>query len=169
MLSITTVVVLLSASLVTAEEKRQVTDKAQFTSAAEQLVSQYIPSSALKVLEASVSSAASSKHIAGEPISLIYDALLAISLPAWFTAAVPSAYSTQLAALEGEISSLRAGTSSVSGPAIIVVTSTGASGTVTKTSTSGVTATRYNLLHCSYLDLLVFTDLYQYRYGDFND
>ena len=165
----TTIVALLCASVVVGEEKRQVTDKAQFTSAAEQLISQYIPSTALEVLEASVSSAASVGHIAGSPMSLIYDALLAISVPAWFPSAVPSEYSTQLAALEGKISSLRAGTSSVTGPAIVVVTSTGDHGTITTTFTSDVTATRYILLHCSNLCLLFLTDLSQYRYDDLDD
>lgn len=74
------------------EEKRQATNGAQFTSAADQLISQYIPSTALPALGTAVSSAASAASITGEPLSLIYDALLAISLPGWFASAVTRKY-----------------------------------------------------------------------------
>lgn len=134
-------------------ENRQATDLAQFTSAAEQLISQYIPSSVLPVLESKVSSAASVDNLTGEAKSLIYDALLAISVPAWFTSAVPSEYRSQIDALEEGISSLRVPTAG--GIEVIVVTTTNSAGsiittsetstkgtaTVTATTTSGVSST----------------------------
>ena len=64
---------LLSANtLALANEKRQATDAAEFTSAAEQLISQYIPSTVLPELESIVSAAASSVWL-GTPISFERD------------------------------------------------------------------------------------------------
>lgn len=74
------------------EEKREATDAAQFTSAADQLISEYIPSTALPALESAVSSAASAASVTGEPLSLIYDALLAVSAPGWFSSAISRKY-----------------------------------------------------------------------------
>lgn len=70
--------------------KRQATDAAQFTSAADQLISQYLPSTALPALESAVSSAASAAQVSGDPLSLIYEALLSSSVPGWFSSAIPS-------------------------------------------------------------------------------
>lgn len=70
--------------------KRQATDAAQFTSAADQLISQYLPSTALPALESAVSSAASAAQVTGDPLSLIYEALLSSSVPSWFSSAIPS-------------------------------------------------------------------------------
>jgi hypothetical protein len=133
-----------------AAEKRQATNAAQFTSAADQLISQYIPSTALPALESAVSSAASAASVAGDPLSLIYDGLLAISMPGWFSSAIPSGMSTQIAALESNINALRA-TSPAGGVTVVVITTTNAAGstfttsstisTTTITTTSGVTAT----------------------------
>lgn len=72
------------------QAKRQAPNPTQFTSAADQLISQYIPSTALPTLESAVSSAANVAQVTGEPLSLIYDALLANSIPGWFSFAVPS-------------------------------------------------------------------------------
>jgi hypothetical protein len=87
--SILSLALLSTASLASANEKRQATNDAQFTSAAVALISQYIPSDILPVLESKVSSAASAAHVAGSPQSLIYNAFLAISMPAWFESAIP--------------------------------------------------------------------------------
>ncbi|KAF8858112.1 hypothetical protein BDZ45DRAFT_407025 [Acephala macrosclerotiorum] len=149
------------------EEKRQATGAAQFTSAADQLISEYIPSTALPALKSAISSAASAASVTGEPLSLIYDALLAVSAPGWFSSAV-SPWSTQIAALESNINALRATSSTSPGGPIIsagsVVTttnsagstitstlspsSTGPTGTtvVTDTSTSGVITTKTGTL-----------------------
>lgn len=73
------------------QPKRQVTDAAQFTSAADQLISQYLPSTALPPpLESAVSSAAKAAQVSGDPLSLIYEALLSSSVPSWFSSAIPS-------------------------------------------------------------------------------
>ncbi|KUJ20254.1 uncharacterized protein LY89DRAFT_779047 [Mollisia scopiformis] len=118
--------------------KRQATDAAQFTSAADQLISQYIPSTALPALESAISSAASVAQITGEPLSLIYEALLSSSIPGWFSSAVPSAYSTQIAALESNINALRV-TSTPGGPLLpvaTVVTTTNSAGSAITTTLS---------------------------------
>lgn len=148
MLSSIFVLALLSVNALAAE-KRQATDAAQFTSAADQLISQYIPSTALPALESAVSSAASAASVAGDPLSLIYDGLLAMSMPGWFSSAIPSDMSTQIAALESNINALRT-TSTGGGATVVVITTTNSAGstfmtsstisTTTITTTSGVTA-----------------------------
>jgi len=154
--SIFTVALLTITALAVEQGKREATDAAQFTSAADQLISQYIPSTALPALESAVSAAASAASVAGSPSSLIYDGLLAMSMPGWFSSAIPSDMSTQIFALESKISALRA-TLSSGGVTVIVITTTNSAGstittsststipstTVTGTSTSGVTATTY--------------------------
>lgn len=154
--SIFTLALLSFTALAAEQEKRQATNAAQFTSAADQLISQYIPSTALPVLESAVSSAASAASVAGEPLSLIYDGLLALSMPGWFSSAIPSAWSTQIAALESNINALRVKSTAGGGvPTVIAITTTNSAGstittsvtstipstTVTSTTTSGVTAT----------------------------
>jgi hypothetical protein len=150
--SIFTVALLSITVFATDQEKRQATDAAQFTAAADQLISEYIPSTALPALEAAVSSAASAASVAGDPLSLIYDGLLAVSMPGWFSSAIPSGMATQIAALESNINALRA-TSSAGSVTVVIITTTDAKGstittsststlsTLTVTTTSGVTAT----------------------------
>lgn len=75
------------------EHKRQATDAAQFTAAADQLISQYLPSTALPALESAVRSAASAASVSGDSLSLIYEALLSSSIPGWFSSAVPAGMS----------------------------------------------------------------------------
>jgi hypothetical protein len=143
--SLLTVALLSTTAFAVPEEKRQATDAAQFTSAASELVSLYIPSAALAGLESSISSAASVAKVTGEAKSLIYDALLASSIPSWFATAVPSAYSSQIAALEGDISALRGPASSSGGglvPVVVPITTTDSAGsTYTTSSTSSASAT----------------------------
>jgi hypothetical protein len=157
--SILTVALWSVTALAAEHQKRQATDAAQFTSAADQLISQYIPSTALPVLESAVSSAAKAASVTGDPLSLIYDGLLAASIPGWFSSAIPSAWSTQIAALESNINALRA----KSTPTVIVITTTNSVGstittsststipstTVTSTTTSGVNATTYVFRFCT--------------------
>jgi hypothetical protein len=142
---ILTIALLSTTALAVPEEKRQATDAAQFTSAANELISKYIPSAALPALESSVSSAASVAKITGDPQSLIYDALLASSIPGWFASAVPAGYSSQIAALEGDISALRGPASTSAGglvPVVVPITTTNSAGSTYTTSiTSSVSAT----------------------------
>jgi hypothetical protein len=154
--SIFTVALLSLTALAAEQERRQATDAAQFTAAADQLISQYIPSSALPALESAVSSAASAASVTGDPLSLIYDGLLAISMPGWFSSAIPSGWSTQIAALESNINALRA-TSTAGGVTVVVITTTNSAGSTftttstgsiaTVTTTSGATATTYVFFH----------------------
>ena len=143
--SIFAVALLSTAALAVPQERRQATDPAQFTSAASQLISKYIPSAALPELESSVSSAASVARVTGEAKSLIYDALLASSIPGWFVSGVPAGFSSQIAALEGDISALRGPASTPGGglvPVVIAVTTTNSAGsTYTTSSTNSVAAT----------------------------
>ncbi|PMD48650.1 hypothetical protein L207DRAFT_521997 [Hyaloscypha variabilis F] len=148
--SIFTVALLSATALALEQGKRQATDAAQFTAAADQLISEYIPSTALPALESAVSSAASAASVTGDPLSLIYDGLLALSMPGWFSSAIPSGWKTQIAALESNINALRV-PSNTGGVVIITTTnskgstfttsSTSKLATVTATTTSGVTAT----------------------------
>ena len=102
----------------------------QFSQAASQLISSYVPQSALVVLGADVQIAASSAHVSyDDPQSLLYSCLMASSPPSWFTSAIPSAYSTQIAALESDISTLRGTVSAVApgqtiAPVVVPVTAT---------------------------------------------
>jgi len=151
--SIFTVALLASTGLAAVPEKRQATNAAQFTSAADELISKYIPSTALPALESAVASAASAASVAGEPLSLIYDGLLAMSMPGWFSSAIPAGASTQIEALASKINDLRPATAG--GVTVIAVTTTDSTGstvtssststfpssTVVVTTTSGVTAT----------------------------
>jgi len=153
MLSSIFAVGILSVTALAAEQgKRQATDAAQFTAAADQLISEYIPSTALPALEAAVSSAANAASVTGDPLSLIFDGLLAPSIPGWFSSAIPSGIKPQIAALESQIGLLRAKPTAESVTVIIITTtdskgstittsSTSTLSTLTVTTTSGVTAT----------------------------
>lgn len=110
----------------------------EFSAAASQLISNYIPQSALNVLQPGVAAAASSASVSYSNVEiLIYSAFLASSIPAWFNSAIPSAYSTQLFQLEADISSLRSGiyaTAAATTPVVVVVP-------VTTTNSAGSTFT----------------------------
>lgn len=100
----------------------------EFSSAASQLISLYLPPS---VQSALVSVASSAGGITtGDITAAVDSALTAVSPPAWLTA-VPSQYSANLVSLESAVSALRgyASAGSISG-APKVVTSTGSGGTV---------------------------------------
>jgi hypothetical protein len=139
--SIFTVALLSLTALAAEQERRQATDAAQFTAAADQLISQYIPSSALPALESAVSSAASAASVTGDPLSLIYDGLLAISMPGWFSSAIPSGWSTQIAALESNINALRATSTAGEGVTVVVITTTNSAGSTFTTTSTGSIAT----------------------------
>ena len=98
---------LLSTSAFAAPEKRQATNGQQFTNAAGQLISAYLPTSVKGNLASIISDAAAKASVTGDAVSLISSALLANDIPGWFTSAIPSAWSSQFAALESGIDALR--------------------------------------------------------------
>jgi len=127
-------VALLSAiTFASANDKRQATDDASFTAAAEALIDAYIPSSLLPDIESRVSSAASVAGVAGSPMSLLYNGFLAMSVPGWFESAIPSEWATQFAALESGVNALRP--TPLAGPTIPIVVA------VTTTDSAGSTIT----------------------------
>jgi hypothetical protein len=138
--SIFTVALLGFTALAVEQEKRQATDAAQFTAAADQLISQYIPASAITALESAVSSAASAASVSGNALALIYDELLATSMDGWFSSAIPSAMSTQIAALESGINALRA-KPTAGGVTVVVITTTNSAGSTFTTSSTGSVVT----------------------------
>ncbi|ROV92220.1 hypothetical protein VPNG_09671 [Cytospora leucostoma] len=81
-----------------------------FGANASSLISKFIPSDTFSELALSVASAASAESVPGanDPTSLVYSALEGTSLPSSFRYAIPAAYSTQMATLEAQISTLRA-------------------------------------------------------------
>jgi hypothetical protein len=118
----------------------RVSNGAEFSAAASQLISDYIPQSAFAILESSIAIAASSASVSYKNVeSLIYSAFLAPNIPAWFNSAIPSAYSTQLFQLEADISSLRAAATQAAGattPVVVIipVTTTDSTGSTFTTS-----------------------------------
>jgi hypothetical protein len=90
-----------------AHQRRTITDAAGFTSAADELISTYLPSSVVPVLSSLVSSAANAAQITGDPISLAYSALAAPNIPAWFSSAIPEEWEEQFSALESIIANFR--------------------------------------------------------------
>jgi hypothetical protein len=137
--SFLTVALLSTTVLAVPQQKRQATDGAQFTSAASELISAYIPSAVLPALESSISSAASAAKVTGDAQSLLYDALLGSSIPGWFASAVPADYTSQIAALESIISDLQVPASTSGGggvvvPIVVAITTTNAAGSTYTTS-----------------------------------
>lgn len=105
--SITTLALLSTALAVPHIEERQATDGDSFTAAANQLISAYLPASILPGLSSRISSAAAAASVTGDVGQLIHSAFLDQGLPDWFKSAVPSAWSSNIAALESGIDSLR--------------------------------------------------------------
>lgn len=98
---------LLSITALASEQgKRQATDGAQYAAAASQIISQYIPETALPALQSAISSAAAAASVTGDAKSLLYDALLASSVPDWFASAAQP-WSAQIMALESTLIALR--------------------------------------------------------------
>ena len=119
---------------------------AQFTSAANELIASYIPPTAFAIIEADVQAAASSASVLySDPKSLVYSALEATSIPAWFKSAIPSEYAAQVALLEADISTLRRGIVHPAPPTFIIpITTTDSAGstyatTITTTSVASNT------------------------------
>ncbi|WYZ42938.1 hypothetical protein EsH8_VI_000637 [Colletotrichum jinshuiense] len=116
---------------------RQAGSDGAFTSAADALISAYIPPDQWNSLTSAVGPGASAAGITGDVKSYIYSVLKATSTPEWFVNAIPTAYSSNYAALESAIESLRptaaAGTPV---PTVIAVTTTDAEGNTITTSLS---------------------------------
>ncbi|KAL0936620.1 uncharacterized protein CTRU02_208835 [Colletotrichum truncatum] len=89
------------------QPREAVSDAAAFTSAADALISSYIPANEWAALTSAVGSAASAAGVTQDVKDLIYSALKATDAPQWFDGAVPTAYSSQYAALESAIDNLR--------------------------------------------------------------
>ncbi|KAK1996844.1 hypothetical protein LX36DRAFT_712086 [Colletotrichum falcatum] len=118
-------------------EARQASDAPAFTQAADALISAYIPEGQWSSLTSAFGSAASAAGVTGDVKSYVFSVLKATSTPAWFLAAIPTAYVSQYAALESAIESLRptadAGTPV---PTVIAVTTTDSEGNTITTSLS---------------------------------
>ena len=128
---------LLGTTAQAVQEKRQATNGEQFTSAANQLISAYLPSSVLPELEVAVSVGASAASITGDVKSILQSALLESKIPDWFASVVPSAYSSNIRALESNINELRGTVGAPLVPVVIATTTTDSDGnTVVSTYTT---------------------------------
>jgi hypothetical protein len=103
------------------------TNAAEFSSAANQLVSLYIPASVAVPLGVAVQSAASAQGITGDINSIVQSALTATSAPSFLTA-IPSQYQSNIVSLESAISALRGAANTGIAGASRVVTSTNSAG-----------------------------------------
>jgi hypothetical protein len=133
---------LLSSSVLAAPpvEKRQATNGEQFTNAANQLVSAYIPTSIYPQLISVASEAAAAASITGDVASLVNSAFLDKGLPDWLKTAIPSGWSSQIQALESGVDALRGTVGLV--PFVVAVTTTDNNGaTVTNDVTTFVAPT----------------------------
>lgn len=100
------------------------------------IVSSCIPASIFSQLAHSVSLSAGAASVRGDATSLIYAALEATSMPPWFSAAVPSTYSSQMHTLQEQINELRATPMSL---AALPTSSTTSSDPPSQTSSSSST------------------------------
>ncbi|KAI9797623.1 MAG: hypothetical protein M1833_005406 [Piccolia ochrophora] len=130
----------LGASVLAApQEKRQATDEAGFTSAANALISAYIPPEIAIQLAGPIQSAASAAGATGDIQQIVNDALLAPTPPPYLSDAIPSQYLPNVLSLESAISELRGVASTgIAGAPVIGTDSTG--GVVT-TGTKGLVTT----------------------------
>lgn len=82
---------LLSTTVLGAPQERRSESNAEaFTTAADHLIFSYLPYSIYPSLSAVVSSAASEAKVTGDPLAIVYSALLETSVPAWFKSAIPT-------------------------------------------------------------------------------
>jgi len=137
--SLFTVALLSTSAFAGPAEKRQATNGQQFTDAAGQLIDAYVPTAVLPGFASIISEAASKASVTGDVVAIIKSALLENDVPAWFTSAIPSAWSSQFAALESGIDALR-GTVGATDlvPFVVAVTTTDSAG---NTITTDVTTT----------------------------
>ncbi|KAL1897073.1 hypothetical protein Sste5346_004278 [Sporothrix stenoceras] len=126
---------LLVPAALASQNKRQATTTTSalnLQAEAASLVSIYVPPTAYAQLTASVASAASAASVTGDPASLFLSAILATNPPAWLNSAVPPYYSSNIAALESAVATLR----SEAGTNTLVSTSTSETLVVTQTTNS---------------------------------
>jgi len=131
------------------QEKRQIhqaTNPAQFSSAAEQLISLYIPQSVAVPLGVAIQSAASTAGVTGDINSIVQSALTAATPPA-FLSAVPTQYKPNIVSLESAISALR-GTPS---PTAKVFTITSGGSTFASTSSASLVLNTTNSAGSTYI------------------
>lgn len=103
------------------------------------MVASFIPMSVFSELAHSVSLSAGAASVTGDATSLIYAALEATSVPEWFSAAIPSTYSSQMYTLQEQINQVRATPISLVPPPTLQATST-SSGSDMSSSTNTLTA-----------------------------
>jgi hypothetical protein len=129
------IMALVSISSANPEQKRAAApNESAFSSAANALISTYFPTAVLAAITPAVASAASAASVTGNPESLLFSALDASPRPSWLVNAIPSGYSSQVAALESAIDALRP-------RPVLVITTTGtnsAGQTVTSTISSTI-------------------------------
>ncbi|KAI9884634.1 MAG: U4/U6-U5 snRNP complex subunit prp31 [Watsoniomyces obsoletus] len=121
------------------KEKRQATNPAEFSSAANQLVSIYVPISIAVPLGAAVQSAASANGVSGDANAIFQEAIAASTLPAFFSA-VPSQYQPNLVSLNSAINALR-GVASTGIPGAPVIATDPAGSVITTGTLNAVTTT----------------------------
>ncbi|OLN92897.1 hypothetical protein CCHL11_08802 [Colletotrichum chlorophyti] len=115
-------------------------DPAAFTSAANALISAYIPTDQWNSLTSAVGSAASEAGVTADIGSYVSSVLKATTTPEWFANAIPSAFSSQYAALESAIEGLRTTAATVPYVTVVPVTTTDAEGnTVTNSASATIT------------------------------
>ncbi|MCJ1223603.1 hypothetical protein MMC12_000246 [Toensbergia leucococca] len=104
----------LLASTATAQiNASTITNTAEFSAAANQIVSDFIPPSIVVAVGVAVQSAASVASITGDINSIVQSALTAATPPPFLTA-IPSEYQSNVQGIESAISSLRQAVSSTS-------------------------------------------------------
>lgn len=86
---------------------------ARFTSAAEELISDYVPTAVVEQWEAPIMSAASANDVSGEYSEILYSALQASERPEWFESAIPTEFEEQYAGLTSGIEELRSAATDV--------------------------------------------------------
>ncbi|CAK7210713.1 hypothetical protein SCUCBS95973_000881 [Sporothrix curviconia] len=136
--SFQSLLLLAPAALASPEKRQAAANTPSLQDEAASLISVYVPSAVYTQLTASVASAASAASVTGDPASLFLSAIIATPPPAWFTSAVPPYFSSNIAALESAVSTLRAAGFTTTG------TSTGTS-TSTSSETLVVTQTTNSL------------------------
>ncbi|OCK73520.1 hypothetical protein K432DRAFT_430546 [Lepidopterella palustris CBS 459.81] len=112
-----------SASALAPHQRRQDTIGPAFSSAANQLISLYVPAAG----QSAILSAASAASITGDPQSIINSALAATVVPSWL-AAVPTEYQSCINSVESAISGLRGAASTGIAGAPRVATATNSAG-----------------------------------------
>ncbi|XTI88491.1 hypothetical protein V2W45_1468846 [Cenococcum geophilum] len=127
-------VALLSSSALAAgpNQRRQATNAQEFSSAASQLISLYVPAS----VQSAIASAASQASVTGDPQAIVNSALIATVTPSWFTA-IPTEYQPNINSLESAISDLRGAAATGIAGAPRVATATDSAGSTYVTTIPG--------------------------------